>query len=121
MNLQVTLLNLNSEAIDHSAMTIVVTGITIVFIAILVIYLFIKYLFPYILSFSVRRKAVRPGQADQEEKTDEIPGDVNAAIALAIYLYLNEIHDKESYIITIKQTSGAYSPWSSKHYNMRNL
>ena len=52
MNLQVTLLNLNSEAIDHSAMTIVVTGITIVFIAILVIYLFIKYLLPYTELFS---------------------------------------------------------------------
>ncbi|MDY0098318.1 MAG: hypothetical protein RBR81_03890 [Bacteroidales bacterium] len=112
---------MNIEAIDHSAMAIVITGISIVFMAMLVIYLFFKYLLPFILGFSARRKAVRLGQADHNEKIDAIPGDVNAAIALAIYLYLNEIHDKESNIITIKRISRAYSPWSSKLYSMRNL
>lgn len=121
MNKQMILNNLNIEAIDHSAVAIVFTGICIVFSAMLVIYLFFKYLLPFLLSFAAKRKAVELGQADQNERINAIPGDVNAAIALALYLYLNEMHDKESNVITIKRVSRAYSPWSSKLYNMRNL
>ncbi len=39
---------------------------------------------------------------------------------MALHLYLDEIHDEESGVITIKQISRAYSPWSSKIYAVRN-
>jgi hypothetical protein len=51
----------------------------------------------------------------------EIPGDVTAAIAMAIILNSEEMHDEESRIITITRVSRIYSPWSSKLYSMRNL
>ncbi len=41
-----------------------------------------------------------------------------AAIAAAIYMYNNELHDEENTILTINRISKAYSPWSSKLYNM---
>lgn len=44
-----------------------------------------------------------------------------AAISMAVHLYLNELHDVESGVVTIKRISKIYSPWSSKLYNMRNL
>ena len=47
--------------------------------------------------------------------------DKKAAIAMALYLYFNEMHDEESNVITIQRISKTYSPWSSKIYNMRNF
>ncbi len=50
----------------------------------------------------------------------EISGEVNAAIAMALYLYISELHDHEEAILTIKKVSRTYSPWSSKIYGLRN-
>ncbi len=108
------------SAIDQSALIIVVVGITIVFAALLLIYLFFRYVLPLFLRIALKRKVLKSGQTGNG-KIHEIPGDVNAAIAMAIYLYLNEMHDEESNVITIKRVSRAYSPWSSKLYSMRNL
>lgn len=47
--------------------------------------------------------------------------DKMAAIAMALYLHFNEMHDEESNVITIQRISKTYSPWSSKIYNMRNF
>lgn len=44
--------------------------------------------------------------------------EINAAIAYAIYLYSNEIHDREKMQITIQKTIRPYSPWSSKIYGL---
>lgn len=42
-----------------------------------------------------------------------------AAIALAIHMYKSDIHDQESFTITLKKVSKIYSPWSSKIYTLR--
>ncbi len=42
-----------------------------------------------------------------------------AAIALAINMYRNDLHDMESLTITLKKVSRIYSPWSSKIYTLR--
>ncbi len=108
------------SAIDSEAVTIVITGILIVFLSLLLIYLFFRYLLPLLLRFSARIKARRAGMESGTEHR-EMTGDVNAAIAMALYLYMNEMHDEESNVITIRRVSRTYSPWSSKLYNMRNL
>lgn len=41
------------------------------------------------------------------------------AIATAVYLYLNDNHDKESYCNTIKNIYN--SPWNAKIYGINNL
>lgn len=51
----------------------------------------------------------------------EIPGEVNAAIAMAIYLYQNDLHDYENAVLTMQKVSRTYSPWSSKIYTLRKL
>lgn len=53
------------------------------------------------------------------EEPEDIPGEVNAAIALALHLFRNQLHDMEDTVITIKKVSKAYSPWSSKIYGLR--
>lgn len=45
--------------------------------------------------------------------------EVNAAIALALYLYKSQLHDQENAVLTINRVSRVYSPWSSKIYSMR--
>lgn len=50
-----------------------------------------------------------------------IPAQVSAAIAAAIHLYLDDIHDKESRVMTIRKVSKTYSPWSSKIYGLNIL
>ena len=45
---------------------------------------------------------------------------IAAAISVAIHMYLDERHDKENAILTIKQARKLYSPWSSKIYGTQN-
>ncbi len=54
------------------------------------------------------------------EETD-IAGEVNAAIAMALYLYRSEYHDHEEAVLTIKKVARTYSPWSSKIYGLRQV
>lgn len=48
-------------------------------------------------------------------------GDVIAAIAAALAEHFGETHDLEETILTIRKLKKAYSPWSSKIYNMRQM
>lgn len=45
--------------------------------------------------------------------------EINAVIAAAIHMYLQEVHDFENYSLTIKRIDKIYSPWSSKIYGLR--
>ncbi|MDX9725165.1 MAG: OadG family protein [Bacteroidales bacterium] len=109
------------SAIDNTAATIVFTGISIVFLSLALIYLLFRYLLPLILRSITTRKLKKEGIREIPPGMKEIPGDVTAAIAMAIILNSEEMHDEESRIITITRVSRIYSPWSSKLYSMRNL
>jgi hypothetical protein len=50
---------------------------------------------------------------------DDVEEEIAAAIALSIHMYKNELHDRESFTITLKKVSKIYSPWSSKIYTLR--
>lgn len=54
----------------------------------------------------------------KEAKSQNLEGEINAAIALAIHLYTKNIHDVENMKITIQKTMKPYSPWNSKIYNV---
>jgi Na+-transporting methylmalonyl-CoA/oxaloacetate decarboxylase gamma subunit len=122
MNAQL-LISAAAPAIDSLTWTIVAVGIGIVFLSLLIVYLFFRHVLTFILNFRfrsfARKKGIDPDKIDTTKTM--MSGEVNAAIAMAIYSYFNEMHDVESGIITIKRVSKNYSPWSSKLYNMRNL
>ncbi len=42
-----------------------------------------------------------------------------AAIALALSMYVQDIHDYERAVLTIQKVMRPYSPWSSKIYGLR--
>ncbi|MCK7540598.1 MAG: OadG family protein [Marinilabiliales bacterium] len=100
-----------------------IVGIGIVFIALLLVYLFFRYLLTYILNFRFRSFAREKGNRSCRDaySQNNTVREVNAAIAMALYSYFNELHDVESGVITIRRVSKNYSPWSSKLYNMNNL
>ena len=60
-----------------------------------------------------------PRTQDAEHIT--LTGNATAAIAMALHLYYNGIHDEEPTQITIKKIERKYSPWNSKIYGMNNL
>jgi len=57
---------------------------------------------------------------DLLSKRGEIPSADIVAIAMALHLFYDEVHDNESNIITIKRIERRYSPWSSKIYGINN-
>lgn len=113
---------INPDAVDSFAGIVVLVGISIVFLSLLVIYLFFRYGLTFILNFRLRHQARKKGLDPVEVETSQtsLSGEVNAAIAMALFMYQNELHDEESGVITIKRVSKTYSPWSSKLYNMQN-
>lgn len=50
----------------------------------------------------------------------EVPNADMVAIAMALHMYYDEVHDDESNVITIKRIERRYSPWSSKIYGIHN-
>ena len=52
--------------------------------------------------------------------TKEVPSADIVAIAMALHLFYDEVHDNESNVITIKRIERRYSPWSSKIYGINN-
>lgn len=104
--------------IDPYGIGMTVIGYSVVFLALLLLYV-IFYNLSKAMTINIRRILNKEGKSEEASKVEEISGEVNAAIAYAIYLYFNELHDKENPIITINRVSKAYTPWSSKIYGLR--
>jgi glutaconyl-CoA/methylmalonyl-CoA decarboxylase subunit delta len=107
------------SAIDRFAVTVMVVGYGIVFFA-LVLLFFVYTLMPKIIQMNIRQKLRRQGRTKPGKENDvqSIPGEVNAAISMALFLYFNEAHDEEHTVMTITRVSKRYSPWSSKIYGL---
>lgn len=113
---------MNLLVVDSMTWTITVLGWFIVFIA-LVFLIGVFFMVPKILHWSIKKSQKKKNRAKESESKDEdqeISGETNAAIAMALYMYFNEMHDEESNVITIKEVKRRYSPWSSKIYGMNN-
>jgi Na+-transporting methylmalonyl-CoA/oxaloacetate decarboxylase gamma subunit len=95
-----------------------VIGILVVFAVLAVLVVFFEIIQYFILS-SATRKQVKSGKTRDE--IIEISANEVAAISMALHLFFDDnIHDKESNIITIKNIERRYSPWNSKIYGLNN-
>lgn len=47
-------------------------------------------------------------------------GEIYAAIAAALHLYNDELHDEEDTVITIQKVEREWTPWNAKYYNMNH-
>lgn len=117
----ILMLTISYASIDRQATIIVAVGYLVVFLALIILYFVFRYIMPLFFKIKMYRRAAREGRALDDSEREVLTGEVNAAIATALYLYFDEIHDYESNVITIRKVSKSYSPWNSKLYNMRNL
>lgn len=96
-------------------------GIGVVFI-VLVLLVFILQLFGAIATTDFKKKTAKTvsNVANSTTEPQHSASDAEkAAIAMALHLYFAEVHDTESYRLTIRQN--ANSAWNSKLYGMNNL
>lgn len=99
--------------------TIALVGYGIVFTALISLVIVFVNL-PKLLQINLRSKLKKQGKSSANSESLNIEGNVNAAIAMALYMHFDQIHDEESNIITIKKVTKNYSPWSSKIYGVMN-
>jgi len=103
------------------ALTLVMVGIVVVFTALTLLVVILANI-PLIGNLFARlMRALLKKSRIAEPKDKRVPAQVSAAVSAAIYLYLDEIHDKESRVMTIRKVSKTYSPWSSKIYGLNIL
>lgn len=113
-----TQLNSNMQ----EGMIILVIGMSIVFLSLVLLHQVFEYIVPFFFKLVKKREPVV-----QDKKASDIPrkannsGEEMAAIAAAVYAFLEETHDEENVILTISQSSKNYSPWSSKIYTTYQL
>jgi hypothetical protein len=108
---------------DTSNITIALVGYVIVFAALVILY-FVFASIPKLIKLRhniIQKRKDCKGEECVDEFPEFITGQENAAIATAIYLYLNELHDEETAVMTIKRIRKVYSPWSSKLHGMNNI
>ena len=93
-------------------------GILFVFLALLFLSLFL-YLFAFSYKKYIEYKTAKKEQISIVETNKNRTGEIDAAISMALHLYMNDLHDRESAILTISKVARTYSPWSSKIYGFR--
>ena len=109
---------------DPTGVGMSVTAMMVVFTALILLYSVFRYIGHYNMKKSKKNALKAQGlPTDNVKESTVVPGEgsgeVYAAIAYALYLYQNEIHDEESAILTIDKVTRNYSPWSSKIYTLR--
>lgn len=115
---------------DPYGIGLALISISVVFVALLMIFFMLK-LFGYAsLKLAARNVAktapaneqpnvAATANAEKKEKNIQLSGEEAAAIAAALHLHLNSMHDEESEIITIDMPSAYYSPWAQKDLTMK--
>ena len=115
--------NITSEHI-----TIFLVGYSVVFTCLALLSIVFKSL-PRLLDSGryLKNKLVAARKKKEAEVTESVEskegfltGEEVAAISMALHLFVNELHDEENRILTIKKISRRYSPWSSKIYSVTN-
>jgi len=100
-------------------LVIALVGYATVFLALVTLYGLFSLL-PKLIYMNFKRYKLKRGENVKEHQEMLISGDETAAIAMALHLVFDEMHDEESGVLTIKNIAKTYSPWSSKIYAVRN-
>ena len=105
---------------DPVGVGLTVVAICVVFVALVCICFIMKGYGSVIMKVQDRKKRKSAAKAGDEmpAKTSEVAGEVYAAIAAAIYMYDQDMHDEEDTVITIQKVERAWTPWNAKYYNM---
>lgn len=103
--------------LDPYGIGMTMVAMAVVFASLLVLYLLFKNI-AKLFAYDFKKKTVTSINPI-ENKKDQATLELGAAVAMAIHLYQQELHDHEAALLTIKKINRSYSPWSSKIYGMR--
>ena len=96
---------------------------TIVFCGLILLYISFKIIGKISVNLSKRNamkaKGITDKQEAKEKQLGQAPGEVFAAISMAMHEFQSDVHDVEDTILTITRVKRSYSPWSSKIYTLR--
>lgn len=108
--------------IDPAGIGMTVIGMGVVFVSLLLLYILFLNV-TKLLNFKIPQNLRIRKKKEGKSTTELVKGlspEENVAIALALHLYTKEIHDNDSYVLTINKVARTYSPWSSKIYGLRH-
>ena len=118
--------------VDPTGFGMAAVAMTVVFFALAMLFVFFKNM-SRVIGLDLNKQKIaraltiaRLGKAaesevDAHDKDEDfqVSGEVNAAIAMTLFMYATEMHDAENTVLTINKVSRTYSPWSSKIYGLR--
>ena len=97
-----------------------ISAMTVVFCGLLLLFISFKIVGKMAVNLSNRNTMKSKGVDKHEAKQlSEAPGEVYAAISMAMHEMQDEVHDVEETVLTITRVKRSYSPWSSKIYTLR--
>ena len=100
-----------------------ITAMMVVFVGLILLYLVFKLInfagTYHAHSKAGKTKGLSPEEVRAEMRKGDTPGEVFAAIALAMHEMQEDVHDVEDTVLTIQQVQRRYSPWNSKIYTLR--
>ncbi|MGL5272806.1 MAG: OadG family transporter subunit [Phocaeicola sp.] len=111
------------QAFDGVGFGMAISAMSVVFSGLLLLFVLYKLIGKASVSLSKRNAMKSKGITDmkeaKEKRLGEAPGEVFAAIGLALHEMKDEVHDIEDTVLTITPVKRSYSPWSSKIYTLR--
>lgn len=111
------------EQHDSVGIGMTITAMCVVFTGLILLYLCFKLVGKIAIKLRKRNAMIAHNITDKQEAKDrkfgETPGDVIAAISMALHEAQGADHDVEETILTISRVKRSYSPWSSKIYTLR--
>ncbi len=111
------------ELHDSMGIGMTITAMSVVFIGLILLYISFKCVGNAAIKLrkknAMKAHNVTDKKEAKERKFGEAPGDVIAAISMALHEAYGDDHDVEETILTISRVKRSYSPWSSKIYTLR--
>ena len=111
------------EEHDSDGIGMSISAMSVVFCGLILLYISFKIVGRVSVNLSKRNamkaKGITDKQEAKEKKLGEAPGEIFAAIAMAMHEMQSDVHDVEDTVLTITRVKRSYSPWSSKIYTLR--
>lgn len=113
------------QAHDRIGVGMAISAMSVVFTGLILLFVFFRVAGTASVNYHKRNAMKATGITDKkeakQEKLGEVPGEVLAAIGMALHEMQNEVHDVEDTRLTITRVRRSYSPWSSMIYTLREL
>lgn len=111
------------EQHDPVGIGMAISAMSVVFLGLILLYICFKLVGKAAIKLRKRNAMIAHNITDKQEAKEkglgEAPGEVIAAISMALHEAQGADHDVEETILTISRVKRSYSPWSSKIYTLR--